>query len=95
VAGLRSPELTSDSQRASSGIDPWWWALLLVLVAAAAGTWLWLRRRGGSVASPEATDPGDSGDATSNATATAETADDLDDDWPAFPVLDDEPTITR
>jgi hypothetical protein len=89
VAGLQSPELTSDSHRGPAGISPWWWALLALLVAGAIATWLWLRRRGASApGGPD--DPGPHGP-----TGMAEPDDALDDDWPAFPVLDEEPTINR
>jgi hypothetical protein len=45
VAGLRSPELTSDASSASGGIGWGWWLLLALLVSGAVGTWWWLRHR--------------------------------------------------
>lgn len=91
VAGLRSPELASDSRAASSGINPWWWALLAVLAAGAIAAWLRLRRRGDSAGQPGSTDE----PAADGEPGTTGPDDDLDDDWPEFPVLDEAPTITR
>jgi hypothetical protein len=91
VAGLRSPELAGDSRNASSGISGWWWALLALLAAGAIATWLGLRRRSTSAGAPgSSAEP-----ATDGGSGTSDPGDDLDDDWPAFPVLDEEPTITR
>jgi hypothetical protein len=91
VAGLRSPELTSESDGVSSGISPWWWTLLGLLVAGGIGAWLWLRRRGATT--PDA--PADPGPGPDDESGGADPDNALADDWPAFPVLDDESPITR
>jgi hypothetical protein len=96
VAGLRSPELASDSRRTSSGISPWWWGLLALLVAGAIGAGVSLRRRMAAGATGAATPDGadDAGRAPGSGAAGPDGDGDADDDWPAFPVLDDEPTVT-
>jgi hypothetical protein len=53
AAGLRSPELASDSNDAGGGLG-WWWLLVLVLLAAAVGgAWAWWRSRRAPGAAPE------------------------------------------
>jgi hypothetical protein len=102
VAGLRSPELASDSRRTSSDVSPWWWALVALLVAGGIGVWVRLRRRGigravaGAPAATGAPTPEGADDVGPEPGSGATGPDgDVDDDWPAFPVLDDDPTVTR
>jgi hypothetical protein len=96
VAGLRSPELASDSRRTSSEVSPWWWALVALLVAGGIGAWVRLRRRGISPAATGAPTPEGADDVGPEPGSGATGPDgDVDVDWPAFPVHDDDPTVTR
>jgi hypothetical protein len=57
VAGLRSPELASDSGDTSGGVSWWWWLLLALVVAGAAAAWVWVRRHPAAPPAEPTADP--------------------------------------
>jgi hypothetical protein len=91
VAGLRSPELTSDASGAPGGVGWGWWLLLLALIAGGAGAWLWARHRharapGDPAGTHAPPDDGDDGDDEGFPPVTV--------DDPGDPFVDDIPVTT-
>jgi hypothetical protein len=88
AAGLRSPELTSDTSTAPGGIGWWWWLVVVLLIGAAVGTTLWVRRR----LRADSTEPnGDDGLESS----PADDDDPLGDGWLEHSFVDDTPSVSR
>lgn len=85
AAGLRSPELASDSSSSPGGLSWWWWLVLAAVVALGIGAWLWARRRHRAALAPPAEE-----------SVAAPVDDDPEpDDWLEQTYVDDAPTTTR
>jgi hypothetical protein len=88
AAGLRSPELTSDTSSAPGGISWWWWLVVVLLIGAAVGTTLWARRRLRAEPTEPNGDDGPEGPA-------AEDDDPFGDSWLEHSFVDDTPSVSR